>query len=591
MNMIDIALKQLTRTLLMLPLLLLSLTTAADSLVAEVDRTTIAINEAVQLNITYSGSSRGDINSDVLGNDFDILSNSKSSSTQVTFGGGNAFSSSTQWNLLLRPKRTGKLAIPAFVIDGTSSRPIVISVKTAAAQSSSTAAQNNSPIYLETDISNARPFEQEQVLLTIRLVSEYNILEQDFDQHDPIIPDAKVERVYAGQYRRQSPEGRQQVVLEKAYAIFPQSSGALTIPAVPQAVIYQEPSNDPRMSFFNRGNRIRKDFQSQVQTLHVQEKPVQQTPWLPAKKLTLTQHWSSSPGNFVVGEPITRDITITAEGLLASQLPEVEISNINGIKLYPDQPQLNNELSNTGVIGSRSLSTAIVVSKPGRYTLPAITVQWWDLDSKKMRRATLPAEEIVVATPYGQTAQPQVPASITEPQISDHTSADELPNSNATTSAQSSILWMYSTLFFAATSILFALLWRRAKNLAPKIRQSQVRSNTTDTQTLKQALQELHRHCESGLLVGVRKALLDWGRIRWPNNNVQSPNDVQLMLKDYDNSETLQALIKQLDASLYGNTDNDLHCADIYREVRALKISDKKQNSGKDNIAPLYKSS
>jgi hypothetical protein len=243
------------------------------------------------------------------------------------------------------------------------------------------------------------------------------------------------------------------------------------------------------------------------------------------------------------------------------------------------------------VIGSRSLSTAIVVSKPGRYTLPAITVQWWDLDSKKMRRATLPAEEIVVATPYGQTAQSQVAPSIIEPQLSDQTNTDELPSNTATTSTQTSNLWVYSTLFFAATSILFALLWHRAKNLAPKTRKSQVRNNTTGTQTLKQALQELHRHCESGLLVGVRKALLDWGRIRWPNNNVQSLNDVQLILKTFDNSETLQALIKQLDASLYGNTDNDFHCADIYREVRALKISDKKQSGGKDNLAPLYKSS
>lgn len=579
------ALKQLT-TLLMLPLLLACFGASADSLEAEVDRTTIAINEAVQLNITYSGSSSDDINANVLGNDFDILSNSKSSSTQVTFGGGNAFSSSTQWNILLRPKRTGQLTIPAFVIDGTSSSPIVISVKAAAAKSTSTSSQRNAPIYLETDLSKARPFEQEQVLLTIRLVSEYNIIEHDFDQHDPIIPDAKIERVYAGQYRRQSPEGRQQVVLEKAYAIFPQSAGALTIPAVPQAVIYQEPSSDPRMSFFNRGNRVRKDFQSQVQTLHVQAKPDKPSPWLPAKKLTLTQHWSSSPSNFVVGEPITRDITITAEGLLASQLPELEIGEIEDIKLYPDQPQLNNDLSNSGVVGSRSLSTAIVISKPGRYTLPAIRVQWWDLNNKQIRSATLPAEEIVVAAPYGQAVEQQPTASTTEIDINQAIAAEVAPIGKT---SQSSNLWMYSNAFFAATTILFALLWGRAKTHTPPAPKSQVRNSEPNAQTTKQALQELHRHCESGLLIGVRKALIDWGRASWPDSSVQSLNDLQQILKSHDNSETLQALIAQLDASLYGNSDSDFHCADIYREARALATSKTKKKDPSDALAPLYK--
>ena len=570
--------KQTINLILSTLLVLVSFYTHADTLVAKVDRSTIGNGEAVQLNITYTGSSSREINLDVLGADFDVLSRSKSSSTQISFGGNSTSSATSEWRVLLSPKRIGNLVIPAFVIDGISSEPISITVNAAAQNSRETG--KTEAIYLETEISTAKPYEQEQVLLTIRLVSEYNIVDHDFDQHDPILPDAKFERVYVGKYRRQA-NGKQQEVFEKIYAIYPQSPGALTIPAVPNAVIYQEPSQDPRASFFSRSNRIRKDFQSKIQTLHVQVKPPQQHLWLPAQKLTLEQHWSSSPGNFVVGEPITRDITIKAMGLLASQLPELSMAELNDFKFYPDQPQLDNQLSNTGIISTRSVSTAIVASKAGRYTLPAITVKWWDLKAKQQRSATLPPVEIVVMNAAGSIVDQ--PPEVTAPKLA-VTNIAALELKPHTVDANP--LWIAACGFFALTTLLFAVLWRRAKKVQFIAGTAiGVKPPSSD----KQALKELRRHCELGLLTGVRKSLLQWAQKRWNDKTVLTLADIEQRLLVIDDSELLIDLLKQLDGSLYSNKSIEIDSMAIYQQVKRMALPAQKKHNQQTELTPLYR--
>lgn len=568
----------------------------AGTLNAQVDRNSVSLGEVIQFSLSYTGSASSNINTDVMGADFDVLSNSQSSSTQMSFGSSSSFSTTTQWRILLRPKRAGQLTIPAFVIDGDSSQPIQIEVK-AAAQTTSNS-NNNEPIYLETLISTAKPFEQEQVLLTIRLASEFAITDHDFEQRDPIIPDAKVERVYSGSYQRQA-NGRRQVVLEKIYAIYPQAPGALTIPSVPHAVIYQQPNPDPRRSspFFNSGNRLRKDFESQVQTLHVQPKPAASTAdqWLPAKKVSLRQHWSSAPERFVLGEPITRDITIEAQGLLASQLPEISMADIDGLKFYPDQPQLDNQLSNTGVTGTRSIATAIVASKPGRYTLPEITLQWWDISSNQQRQSTLAAVEIIVAAPAGSAITDDNALANTAPLTpAPDTATDTYPtdavglnkaNSNA------ALVWKISSAFFALTTLVFFMLWRAAgsktdnttgttKRVTPQVA---VKSDTE-----KQLLKSLRHDCEAKSAQKIRTTLIKWAQVRWPDNKIFTLADISNKLAESPDRENFVQLIKELDALLYSNIDQQMAYIDIYQQAKQLKPDNSARKNKQQALKPLY---
>src|SRR5579871_3867529 len=113
------------RRLLCIPLLLLLATSAAQAaLRATVDNTQVAPGDSVQLTLVHDGRS-GEPNLSPLKQDFDIVSRSTSTSFQIVNGSA---SSSIQLTLLLTPKRSGPLVIPALTWDSDRSVPIALNV-------------------------------------------------------------------------------------------------------------------------------------------------------------------------------------------------------------------------------------------------------------------------------------------------------------------------------------------------------------------------------------------------------------------------------------------------------------------------------
>ena len=58
--------------------------------------------------------------------------------------------------------------------------------------------------------------------------------------------------------------------------------------------------------------------------------------WLPANHLELVEQWPADPPVFVEGEPITRTLSLKADGLASAQLPELPTAAVEGLKFYPD---------------------------------------------------------------------------------------------------------------------------------------------------------------------------------------------------------------------------------------------------------------
>ena len=110
---------------------------------------------------------------------------------------------------------------------------------------------------------------------------------------------------------------------------------------------------------------------------------------MPSSQPQLTQQWSSNLDQLVVGEPVTRTITISAQGFTGAQIQPLVIQSGNEIKIYPDQPQLGEQKSASGIIGIRQESLALVPNRAGEIVLPEIRVQWWDTVHRRIQTATL----------------------------------------------------------------------------------------------------------------------------------------------------------------------------------------------------------
>jgi hypothetical protein len=80
-------------------------------------------------------------------------------------------------------------------------------------------------------------------------------------------------------------------------------------------------------------------------------------------------------------------------------IPPVPLEGTEGIRIYPEQPKVFDQKTSNGefVYGQRTQSARYFLRKEGDYTLPAIHLQWWNLNTNKLVTATLPPVHLIVA--------------------------------------------------------------------------------------------------------------------------------------------------------------------------------------------------
>ncbi|MEB2855660.1 hypothetical protein VKY20_08590 [Pseudomonas atacamensis] len=114
---------------------------------------------------------------------------------------------------------------------------------------------------------------------------------------------------------------------------------------------------------------------------------------LVASGLRLKQIVTNSATPLKVGDSITRELTLQADGALAMALPIPTFSDVDGLSRYAKTPQVTALDDGRGNIlgGQRVDSASYRIDSAGTYTLPAIRVKWWDSAAKQIRSAEVPA--------------------------------------------------------------------------------------------------------------------------------------------------------------------------------------------------------
>ncbi|MGO4333153.1 hypothetical protein, partial [Cupriavidus sp. M-11] len=92
------------------------------------------------------------------------------------------------------------------------------------------------------------------------------------------------------------------------------------------------------------------------------------------------------------GDAFTRTIEISADGVQAMLLPPTVFAPVSGLAVYPKAPRVEDiSRERQGFLGGHRIDAATyVVQRPGRYTLPGVSVQWWDVRAGRLRTASVP---------------------------------------------------------------------------------------------------------------------------------------------------------------------------------------------------------
>ncbi|MCK7597345.1 BatD family protein [Microbulbifer sp. CAU 1566] len=469
-------------------LLLVSVTANAQDLTASVDRNELAINETFTLTLRYSGNqSGGQPDFNLLQQDFELLSRQQSNQYRVINGKAESF---VEWTVVLAPLKEGKLFVPSLHLHGQVSDAIPMTINKAG----ESPAGNDRQAFLEVELDKNALYVQEQLLVKVRLYTTVGL--HDIATDPLQIAGAHVEKVDEQRFERRI-NGVGHAVYELTYAVFPESSGELQIPALNYVAVTGR--RDP-FSLFNRNaQRIR--LRSEAKSVQVKPKPdsYSGSHWLPAASLGMVQSWSKDPEEFKVGEPITRIITLRAEGLRAAQLPPLPALDVEGLKTYPDQPQKEDQPSTSGITGSRIETTAIVATKPGDYQLPPITITWWDSKSGRQRATQLPAFRFHISgAPLINAAQPGT--------------VDAIPTASPTTVPVEPGFWQKIAIAAIASHLFWIIYFfyarRRLLSLEPSMI-SKTTAGSTDLGQLKQLV-------EAASPEEVQAGLRDWVKNRWP---------------------------------------------------------------------------
>ncbi|MGC2166655.1 MAG: BatD family protein [Gallionella sp.] len=566
-------------------LILLSAVFASPALAAfqaSVDRNPVTEGDSFTLTLNSDESLDGEPDLSVLQKDFDVLGKNSGSSMQIING---SVTRSVQWQIQLMAKRSGTLIIPAIKAGDQSTTAIVLGVNKA---DQAKAGQEGGELFLEAIAEPRTAYVQQQIIFTVRLYRLVNI-GNDSTLSDPKFPemDAVVERLGEDHSYQTMRNGQAYAVIERRYAVYPQKSGNFSSAPMQFDGVIVDRNRRSGFMFdpFSQSTRQKRVFSKALSfTIKSAPESKDNAQWLPASKVTLSEQWSENPPKFTVGEPITRTLVISAQGLTASQLPALGSNAIDGFKLYPDQPVLNENKSDNGNTGVRTQKIAIMPTRTGTFMLPAIEVKWWNVNTDKMEVARLPAKTITVL-PGSADANAAIP-----PPASTSGDVATQPVSNSAPLEIGKLVpvdrgiswWPWIALFLGIGWLLTLILLLRVRNKNPSV--TAVNSNE---EPLRKLESQFKQYCLTNDAAQAKSKLLAWAKLRWPNNPPTSLTAMAGLCEP-----ALASALNELDRSLYAKDNVAWQGENLWQLFSRDKPGPGAEEMGEEtSLKPLFLSS
>jgi hypothetical protein len=540
--------------LALLPTLLLCTVQAqAVGLVASVDRSRLNSGETVELTLESSDVTQfGKPDLTPLEPLFEVRGTRQVNQLNTLNGNTQA---TTRWIITLLPRQNGSVVIPSLQLGDVQSQPITVQVIESETQDRS---NTLAPVFIEASLDQNSVYVQAQAILTLRIYHSVSLY--DDSSLTPLqIPDARIEQLGESRTYEKVINGLRHGVIEMRYAIYPQLSGVLTIPAqmFSATLVDAQPSQEATPQGPKPGKLMR--VSSAEIPLTVKAKPDSypaDVPWLPARSLSLSESWSPEPDHAQVGDSLTRSLTLNAEGLASSQLPPLPATEINGLRRYPDQPVLGNQNSERGLIGSREDREALVPTRTGPIDLPSVEVVWWNTFEDHLEHSSLPARTLQVAS------NPSL--------IVDTPAGSQQAISGASNEALR--WWKLSSLILACTTLLGFGLWWRARSQPAILRAAQTGPSP------RTLLDDLKRACQANDSHATRQALDAWAR--------QQPETLADMAARF---VPLSDALDGLNGALYSETGQYWQGEELWRAIRAIPTAEGVQDLvGDTGLPPLY---
>lgn len=568
---------------------------------AAVNRTEVPQGETFVLTLELAdGSDSGNPDLSVLDKDFIVYSVGNAFSYNYING---VASKSRQWQIALMPKNSGKITVPSIKLGNLETQPITLNVIPASAAATEASAgtggyqapqQMNRPKFSMTaEIGNPNPYVQQQVDYTLKIYDTGG-LQGDMPQ---FIEDGSnnwiIRSLGEPTVGSKIVNGRSLREITFRYALFPQKSGVLPTPEVRFNGYYLTRSrgmNDPFDDLFggNLGSIGFVDMFATRNPVLLTAKPekvnVQPIPsdnngnwWLPARQVALFAEWEPRQPVFKVGEAVNRTIYLKAVGVAESQLPELNLASVSGLKQYPDKAVASSGIENGQVVAVKKISNVYIPNRAGKMTIPEIAVDWFNVRTNRMEKAVLPAMNIEVL-PGAAVETAPAPQPETRPESPSRVLEDVANETENLVERSIPQGLPYLPYIIAAAAFLLGIVvsWMLFG----------MRNKSRNADDIKDFDRYIVRAAKSKDYRALRDGLISWARDRWNDSKITNLKDVAKAVGNKEFAAQLDGLAVSLYAPEGGEFKTEAFLK-AFEKVRKAKV--KSRTGDAQPLPKLYK--
>lgn len=425
--------------LLTMLMALLPLQAMAAQAEATVSKNIVAVNQVFELTVSVDTAiNPNSVDFSVLRSDFAYGQPSVSSSTSLING---TMSRNTTWTLALAAKKVGTATIPAFKIGSSQTTPITISVLKSS-QKNNAAVSNQANIQVTAAIDKNTLYVGESINYRVKM-----LIGEQLSQASLTAPSGDglaVSQVGQDAQNNIVQNGRRYLVITRNYQITAEKAG--------KVIIHGSTFNGNAVrgaNGFNSGVNIPVNESAKNITVDIKAKPTDYKGlWLPTPNLQLQQTWQPQVSNqnivtVKVGEPITRTITLRIKDVAQSNMPNINLTYPDTIRLYNEKPEYRTENGYSVM----TLKQVIIPRQAGKVSLPPLTINWWNTTVAKQQQSEITGLTLnVIADPTANN-QLSPPAAI-PPAVS----------INSEKASITTTIWPWATLFFASLWLITLVL-------------------------------------------------------------------------------------------------------------------------------------
>jgi hypothetical protein len=345
------------------------------------------LGQDVQLILTKTDAASSDL-PDLLSLEKDFLVVGTQQSSRYENINGKTHQETT-WVVLLNPKHEGKITIPAIRWGQESTQTLELDVQAMSSKKPASGDTGES-VFLKWELEPQAPMVHEQVKLKLKIYHSEPLL--DAKLIPPSVENGLLFALDNQQHLFEILNNQRYQVEQYRYIIYPQNQGKMTIQGpVLDALEYGVVPTPVHKVLPNK-------------TLNIN--PAQQAHWLPVQNLSYQE---LIPVGKQIGvhaqDTIVRKIEITAQGIPAQLIPDIQSSCGQSCKVYSNPPKIENKMMDGELYGQKTFEITYLPEQAGHAKIESIEIPWFNTQTRKSQKLVIPSISIDVFKPKQETSQ------------------------------------------------------------------------------------------------------------------------------------------------------------------------------------------